>query len=142
MLRKIFTIMLILCAVTIIPTSVFATSTGFNYKSINKQELKESILKGLKETNQQQLYKNIRVPSRGEIKQILKHHFDTNPKGNEHNIKKIDEIVDSYVVYFNTIKEYDLAMQDWRWYPHWHTWVNGPKVTSSSRSKHYGLIQE
>lgn len=142
-MKKLFTLLLVLCAIIIIPTNAFADSVGFKYYNEgNKQELRQNILKGLKETKQQKLYKNIRIPSRGEIRQVLQRHFDANPKGNEHNIKKIDEIVESYIVYFNTIKEYDLATQDWRWYPHWHTWTSGPNITSSNRTKHYGPIQE
>ena len=47
-------------------------------------------------------------------------------KKKEHNIRDIDNIVDDIIVYLRILKKNDLVAQDFRLYPHWHSWYMEP----------------
>lgn len=72
-----------------------------------------------------------KVPTIEEIKKVLNDFFKKHPKGNEQNIKNIDAIAKECVQFVQNLENYDVGIQDWRWYVHMHQWVSGPTITST-----------
>jgi hypothetical protein len=70
--------------------------------------------------------KKVIVPKRDDLKKDLLMHLNKNKEKNEHNIRDIDNIVDDIIVYFENTQKNDLVAQDFRLYPHWHSWYMEP----------------
>jgi|LSQX01.2.fsa_nt_gb hypothetical protein len=77
------------------------------------------------------------VPSKEEVKGSLLKEFNKNPELHKDNILAVDELAEQYVNWAEANKNNDLASQDWRWYPHIHTWDEEPYIYASKIDKQY-----
>lgn len=136
-MKKLVSILTLIAVTSLSISVVFANERQFVNSEKVSASLKEELQTNLNNNDVNGLNSKMVVPSKEEVKGSLLEEFNKNPELHKDNILAVDELAEQYVNWAEANKNNDLASQDWRWYPHFHVWVEEPYIYASYEDKQY-----